>query len=66
MSHNITIAASFAENFYGLKRRRKPLYETDRAKAAVGVSASEAKLRERDISRSLLFLVRHSALRDSQ
>ncbi|KLO07495.1 hypothetical protein SCHPADRAFT_945246 [Schizopora paradoxa] len=52
-----TQSASFAENFYGLKRRRKPLYETDRAKAAVGVSASEGKLRNRDINRSLLFLV---------
>jgi len=52
-----TQSASFAENFYGLKRRRKPLYETDRAKAAVGVSASDGKLRDRDIRRSLFYLV---------
>lgn len=52
-----TQSASFAENFYGLKRRRTPLFETDRAKAAVGTSASDGKLRDRDIRRSLFFLV---------
>ena len=28
--------ASFAENFYGIKRRRAPLFKTDRARSAVG------------------------------
>ena len=50
--------ASFAENFYGLKRRRKPLFETDRARAAVGGLLPEEKLRDREIWRSMLFLVR--------
>ncbi|KAH8118535.1 cyclin-dependent protein kinase inhibitor [Phellopilus nigrolimitatus] len=52
-----THAASFAENFYGLKRRRRPLYETERAKAAVGSSSGEGKLREQDLRHSLFFLV---------
>ena len=56
--HAETLAgASFAENFYGLKRRRKPLFETSRARAAVGVSAGEGRLRDQDIRRSLFFLV---------
>ncbi|KAG8996813.1 ubiquitin-protein ligase peroxin 12 [Tulasnella sp. JGI-2019a] len=50
--------ASFAENFYGLKRRRKPLFETERANAAVGSHASgQEKLRNRELRLSLLFLV---------
>ncbi|EJD01250.1 cyclin-dependent protein kinase inhibitor [Fomitiporia mediterranea MF3/22] len=52
-----THAASFAENFYGLKRRRRPLYDTPRAKVAVGSTTGEGKLREKDIRRSLFFLV---------
>ena len=48
--------ASFSENFYGLKRRRKPLLETERANAVVGPPPEE-KLAPRDISRSLFFLV---------
>ncbi|KAH9482953.1 Peroxisome assembly protein 12 [Psilocybe cubensis] len=52
-SHN----ASFAENFYGLKRRRRPFIETERAKAAVGGIPSGEKLRSQEIWRSLLFLV---------
>ncbi|KAI5124795.1 hypothetical protein M0805_005429 [Coniferiporia weirii] len=52
-----THAASFAENFYGLKRQRKPLYETERTKLAVGNSVAGAQLRDRDIHRSLFFLV---------
>ncbi|OCB90859.1 cyclin-dependent protein kinase inhibitor [Sanghuangporus baumii] len=52
-----THGASFAENFYGLKRRRKPLFDTSRAKAAVGVSVGEGKLRKKDIQRSLFFLI---------
>lgn len=55
-----TAGASFAENFYGLKRRRRPIFETDRANAAVGGVPPEEKLREREILRSLLFLVRPS------
>ncbi|KAF5387892.1 hypothetical protein D9615_000108 [Tricholomella constricta] len=49
--------ASFSENFYGLKRRRRPFIETERARAAVGgIPASEA-LGSGEIRRSLLFLV---------
>ncbi|KAF9495724.1 hypothetical protein BDN71DRAFT_1447164 [Pleurotus eryngii] len=49
--------ASFAENFYGLKRRRRPYIETERARAAVGGIPATEKLRNREIWRSLLFLV---------
>ncbi|KZT27047.1 hypothetical protein NEOLEDRAFT_1131563 [Neolentinus lepideus HHB14362 ss-1] len=49
--------ASFAENFYGLKRRRRPLIEPERAKAAVGGVFEEEKLRDREIRRSLVLLV---------
>ncbi|KAG6903307.1 hypothetical protein C0995_013060 [Termitomyces sp. Mi166 len=49
--------ASFSENFYGLKRRRRPYIETARMKAAVdGVPPGEA-LGSREIQRSLLYLV---------
>ncbi|KAH9045748.1 cyclin-dependent protein kinase inhibitor [Lactarius pseudohatsudake] len=49
--------ASFSENFYGLKRRRKPLIETERARAAVGGVPVEEKLRDREVWRSLIILV---------
>ncbi|KAI0310671.1 Pex12 amino terminal region-domain-containing protein [Amylostereum chailletii] len=49
--------ASFSENFYGLKRRRRPLFETERARAAVGGVPPEERLRTREIWRSLVFLV---------
>lgn len=49
--------ASFAENFYGLKRRRRPLFETERARAAVPGIPPEEKLRDREIWRSIFFLV---------
>ncbi|KDR83451.1 hypothetical protein GALMADRAFT_274898 [Galerina marginata CBS 339.88] len=49
--------ASFSENFYGLKRRRRPYIETERAKAAVGGIPLGEALRGREIWRSLLFLV---------
>ncbi|PPR02469.1 hypothetical protein CVT24_002018 [Panaeolus cyanescens] len=49
--------ASFSENFYGLKRRRRPYIETERAVAAVGGIPAGEKLRGREIWRSLLFLV---------
>ncbi|KAG8847049.1 ubiquitin-protein ligase peroxin 12 [Tulasnella sp. 330] len=50
--------SSFAENFYGLKRRRKPLFETERANAAVGTHVTGLdKLRNRELRLSLLFLV---------
>ena len=52
------IGASFAENFYGLKRRRRPLFEIERARAAVGGLLQEEKLRDREKWRSLVFLVR--------
>lgn len=49
--------ASFSENFYGLKRRRRPWIETDRAHAAVGGIPPWEKLRSRQVWRSLVFLV---------
>ncbi|CAG7849217.1 Peroxisome assembly protein 12 AltName: Full=Peroxin-12 [Serendipita indica DSM 11827] len=49
--------ASFAENFYGLTRRRRPKYETEKANLAVGRASEPSKLNDRDIMRSLLFLV---------
>jgi hypothetical protein len=53
----VLLGASFAENFYGLQRRRRPLVETERANIAVGRAGEPPKLRDRDINRSLLFLV---------
>ncbi|CDO68720.1 hypothetical protein BN946_scf184652.g47 [Trametes cinnabarina] len=52
-----TQGASFAENFYGLKRRRVPLFKIDRARTAAGGVFPEEKLRDREIWRSLVFLV---------
>ncbi|KAF5370034.1 hypothetical protein D9758_001344 [Tetrapyrgos nigripes] len=49
--------ASFSENFYGLKRRRRPFIETERAKAAVGGIPEGEKLRSREIWRSLILLI---------
>ncbi|KIJ70440.1 hypothetical protein HYDPIDRAFT_23545 [Hydnomerulius pinastri MD-312] len=49
--------ASFAENFYGLKRRRHAWIATERATAAVGGVPAGEKLRGREIWRSLFFLV---------
>jgi hypothetical protein len=49
--------SSFAENFYGLKRRRKPLIETERARAALGGVPEEEHLGPKELRRSLLFLV---------
>ncbi|KAF8665577.1 hypothetical protein AX16_000035 [Volvariella volvacea WC 439] len=49
--------ASFSENFYGLKRRRRPYIRTDRAQAAVGGIPSGEKLGPRELKLSLLFLV---------
>lgn len=53
--------ASFSENFYGLKRRRRPWVETVRTRAAVGGIPTEETLRRGDIRRSLLLLVRSPA-----
>ena len=50
--------ASFAENFYGLKRIRKPFIPTNKTNAAVGGIPVGVKLGDREIWRSLLFLVR--------
>lgn len=65
------IGASFAENFYGLKRVRAPRavkqtkvnideesVATAAAAAAVSSMPGSNKLRGRDIRRSLVFLVR--------
>jgi len=49
--------SSFAENFYGLKRRRRPFIETERARAAVGGVPVEEKLRDREVWRSLVVLI---------
>ncbi|KAF9534972.1 cyclin-dependent protein kinase inhibitor [Crepidotus variabilis] len=49
--------ASFSENFYGLKRRRRPFIEPERATAAVGGIPPGERLRKPEIWRSLLFLV---------
>ena len=49
--------ASFSENFYGLKRRRRPFIESERATAAVGGIPAGEVLRNQEIWRSLLFLV---------
>ncbi|KAH9938577.1 uncharacterized protein B0H18DRAFT_1081185 [Fomitopsis serialis] len=48
--------ASFSENFYGLKRRRRPLFETERARGSAGRTARGATP-DREIWRSLIFLV---------
>ncbi|KAG8945415.1 ubiquitin-protein ligase peroxin 12 [Tulasnella sp. 424] len=42
--------SSASENFYGLKRRRRPLFSTERSDAAVGTGslASESRLRPRE------------------
>lgn len=50
--------ASFAENFYGLKRRRRPFIEAQRVQAAVGGLPAGEALHSREIWRSLVFLVR--------
>jgi len=49
--------ASFSENFYGLKRRRRPHIQTERAAAAIGGIPAGEGLRKQEIWRSLLFLV---------
>jgi hypothetical protein len=54
------VDASFAENFYGLKRRRRPFIETERARVAVQSIPAEEKLKDREVWRSLIVLVRCS------
>jgi len=49
--------ASFSENFYGLKRRRRPYIETDRASAAVEALPRGEALQKQDIWRSLLLVI---------
>ncbi|KAJ8522978.1 hypothetical protein ONZ45_g506 [Pleurotus djamor] len=49
--------ASFSENFYGLKRRRRPYIEMERTRAAVGGIPAGEKLGSREIWRSLVLLV---------
>ncbi|KAJ2933452.1 hypothetical protein H1R20_g3630, partial [Candolleomyces eurysporus] len=49
--------ASFSENFYGLKRRRRPYIETERTKAAVGQVPAGDKLRSSEVWKSLVFLI---------
>lgn len=58
VEHFLTILdASFAENFYGLKRRRHPWISTDRTTAAVRGAPVAERLRSREIWQSLFFLV---------
>jgi len=49
--------SSFSENFYGLKRRRRPFIESERATAAVGGIPTGEALGSQEIWRSLLFLI---------
>lgn len=51
--------ASFTENFYGLKRRRRPAVSTKRVEAAVSHQALQAsqRLRPREVNLSLLVLI---------
>ena len=50
--------ASFSENFYGLKRRRRPGVSSERAQEAVDLFTNHEALRRREVNLSLLFLVR--------
>ncbi|KAG7097238.1 hypothetical protein E1B28_004609 [Marasmius oreades] len=49
--------ASFSENFYGLKRRRRPYIETNKTQAAVGGIPNRERLGGLEIRHSLLFLI---------
>lgn len=49
---------SFAENFYGMKRRRRPGVSSERAQAAADLFSDHQKLRKRELRWSLFFLVR--------
>ncbi|CAD6574171.1 MAG: ubiquitin-protein ligase peroxin 12 [Cyphobasidiales sp. Tagirdzhanova-0007] len=48
---------SFSENFYGMKRRRRPGVSSERAQAAVDIFTDHEKLRKREIRWSLFFLI---------
>jgi peroxin-12 len=52
-----TTGASFAENFYGLKRRRVLGTGSDKVKAAIELTGRSDKLGKREIRGSLVFLV---------
>ncbi|EJT97716.1 hypothetical protein DACRYDRAFT_119374 [Dacryopinax primogenitus] len=52
-----TTNASFSENFYGLKRRKKPIFEIERANIAAGGAGDHETLTPRARLLSLLFLV---------
>lgn len=58
--------ASFAENFYGMKRRRRPGVTSERAQAAVELFTDHEKLRKREIRWSLFFVVRAFACISTQ
>jgi peroxin-12 len=49
--------SSFAENFYGLKRRRRPGVASEGAPAAVDMFTNHQRLGKREIRLSLFFLV---------
>jgi hypothetical protein len=52
-----TVGGSFAENFYGMKRRRRPGVSSERAQSAVELFTDHEKLRKKELRWSLLFLV---------
>lgn len=57
------VGASFAENFYGLERRHKPLFETPRADAALGRPVDDQALSTKAVRQSLVFLVHSTRLK---
>lgn len=54
---HIYTGGSFAENFYGMKRRRRPGVSSERAQAAADLFSDHQKLRKRELRWSLFFLV---------
>lgn len=54
---NCSQGASFAENFYGLKRRKVIGSGSDRTKAAIELTGRSEKLGPKEIRASLVFLV---------
>lgn len=50
-------SGSFAENFYGMKRRRRPGVSSERAQAAADLFSDHQALRKRELRWSLFFLI---------
>ncbi|KAL7007347.1 ubiquitin-protein ligase peroxin 12 [Cystobasidiomycetes sp. EMM_F5] len=53
----LMLRGSFAENFYGMKRRRRPAMASERAQDAAGLFTDHTRLRKRELRWSLFFLV---------